>query len=464
MSKEKFSLIKRLKEVSPIRLIVFSFLAIIIVGTILLIFPFSSRSQQFTPPLDALFTATSATCVTGLAVYDTWTHWSDLGQGIILSLIQLGGLGLVTFTTGFTLLLRRKLGLRDMQLAKEYTNGSVMDTPRLLRTILLFTFAFETIGALLLAIRFVPQFGSYGIWLSIFTSVSADCNAGFDIMGFTTPYVGLTGYVHDPLVSLTVSALIALGGLGFLVYSDIYLWLQKKRKGIEKHPHLTVHSSVVLRTTLALIVIGTVLFLFLEYNHSLAGMNIFQKIHASLFQSVSARTAGFSTINVADQYDSTKLMTIVLMFIGASPASTGGGIKTTTFVVLISTIISVLRGRDETMIMKRRVDKSIVYRALTIAILALLLICITSGIMMVVEPDGLSAVDVLFEAVSAFGTVGLSAGITPDLGALSKIMLSFTMFVGRVGPISLILALSAHQGNGRNSQETVAPDARIVVG
>lgn len=459
---EKESLFKRLKDVSPVRLIVSSFFIIIVVGSLLLSLPISARNGRFTNLLDSFFTATSSTCVTGLALFDTWSHWSGFGQAVILLLIQLGGLGLVTFTTGFTLFLRRKLGLRDLQLAKEYTSGSMMDTPRLIRTILFWTLVCEATGSLVLAIRFVPQFGAHGVWVSIFLAVSAYCNAGFDILGFLQPDSSLTAYVNDPLVSLTIAFLIILGGIGFLVINDLHAWSLKKLHKEENHPHLSLHTLIVLKTTLILLVLGTLLFLLFESNNTLKGMNFFQKLHASFFQSVTARTAGFATINVGDQLDITKMLTIVLMFIGASPSSTGGGIKTTTFVVLIFTVISVLRGRDDTTVMKRRVDKPIIYRSLSIVVIALLVIMTTTVVVAIAEEHhGVTALDALFESVSAFGTVGLTTGITSTLSTFSKIILSITMFIGRVGPISLVLALTM---NHPNRPGTILPEGKVIVG
>ncbi len=457
----KAAFLQKLREVSPIRLIVGSFLAIILVGALLLILPFSSRDGGFTSPLDAFFTATSATCVTGLVVFDTWSKWSAFGQAVILMMIQLGGLGLLSFTTGFTLLLRRKLGLRDLQLAKEYTSGNVMDAPRLIRTILAWTFGCEAAGALLLMCRFVPEFGGYGVWVAVFTSVSAYCNAGFDILGFKGPFVNLIPYAKDPLVSLTVAFLIIIGGIGFLVVSDIHIcYLRKKREG-ERHPRLTLHSKIVLWMTGILLAVGTILFFVMEYGGVLRGMNFFEKLNVSFFQSAAARTAGFATVDIASMHDITKLMSVILMFIGASPSSTGGGIKTTTFVVLAATVWSVLRGHEDTVVFKRRIEKQAIYKSLAIVAVGLLLVLLTTTVILLAEGDGVSAIDALYEATSAFGTVGLSAGLTPELSVFSKLALSFTMFVGRVGPVSLAFAVSMrHSGRGG----TILPEGKVIVG
>ncbi len=459
MGEEWYPVKKKLKSIQPVRLIVASFLIVILVGALLLTLPISSRSGNPTAFMDALFTATSATCVTGLVVFDTWTHWNVLGQVIILSLIQIGGLGVITFTTGFTLLLRRKLGLRDIQLATENTGGETIHITRLVKMILIFTAAFETAGALLLMLRFVPQFGPKGIWVAVFTSVSAFCNAGFDILGFVMKDGNLIPYVGDALVCLTVDALVVVGGIGFIVISDIYLSQIMPRVHKQTPRHLNFHSTIVLMTSALLIVSGTILFFVCEYNNTLRGMNFGSQLNASLFQAISPRTAGFATIDISKEQDFTKIITVVLMFIGASPASTGGGIKTTTFVVLAATVISVMGGNEETTILKRRVDKSTVYRSLSIFFGALVVVLATTGIILTADPS-VSGINALFEATSAFGTVGLSAGVTPTLNDIAKFFVSCTMFIGRVGPVSLGLALALHKVH----RGTILPEGKVIVG
>lgn len=348
-----------------------------------------------------------------------------------------------------------------MQIAKEYTNGSTLDLPRLLRTIMFFTFVCEAFGSFLLMLRFVPMFGGKGIWISVFLSVSAYCNAGFDILGFLKPDASLELFVGDPLVCLTICCLIILGGIGFIVTVDLYNWGRKRVRKEERRPHLTLHTRIVLVSTASLLVLGTVLTLGLEYDHTLKNLNFWEKLNASFFQSVTARTAGYATIPQGELGDATKLVTIILMFIGASPSSTGGGIKTTTFVVLVATVVSISRGRDETVINKRRVDKSVVYRAMTIVAMAFLVIAITSGVIMVTTPPEVSAIDAVYEAVSAFGTVGLTTGLTPDLSIVAKILVMLTMFIGRVGPISLVLALTMKHSGGPGK---ILPEGKVIVG
>ncbi len=459
MEAEQSAVRNRFKRIPPTRLIVISFFIVIMAGTLLLTLPVCSNDGKPTQLIDALFTATSATCVTGLIVFDTWLHWNVLGQVVILSLIQIGGLGVITFTTGFSLLMHRRLALHDIRLAAENTSGQTIGIIPLIKIILIFTLCCETAGALLLMLRFVPQFGAQGIWIAFFTSVSAYCNAGFDILGFLMMNGNLIPYAADPLVCLTVGALIVIGGIGFVVISDLY-YNRILTRFQKVHPtHLNFHSKLVLITTAFLIVAGTVLFLFCEYNNTLKNMDLGAKLNASLFQSISARTAGFCTVDIAKEYDFTKIITVILMFIGASPGGTGGGFKTTTFVVLVATVFSVMRGRDDTVIFKRRLDKFTVYRALAIVSGALFVVLVTTGIILTADPH-VNGIDALFEATSGFGTVGLSASITQTLGWISKFAVSCTMFVGRVGPVSLGLALVLHKGH----RESILPEGKVIGG
>lgn len=454
--------LKKLKDTPPVRLIVSSFFVIIVLGAALLMLPISSRQGVSTNFINSIFTATSATCVTGLVVYDTFTHWSAFGQVVILLLIQIGGLGLITFTSGFTLAMRRKLDLRDMLIVKEYTSGSTIDIPRLIRTILFVSFVCEALGTMLLMLRFIPMFGRRGIWISIFLAVSAYCNAGFDILGFLEPGSSLGHFATDPLVSITLCLLIIFGGIGFIVITDLYSFVLKKMKHNELHPHLTLHSKIVLVATVSLLLSGMLIIFLLEYDNTLKDFGFLGKLTAAFFQSCTVRTAGFTSVSQAKLFDITKIVTIILMFIGASPSSTGGGIKTTTFVVLVWSVISVLRGRDDTEISRRRVDKSVVYKSLTIASLAILVIAITTSIITINDyKNGVSTLDALFESVSAFSTAGISADVTNILSIPSKITVIITMFIGRVGPISLVLALTLRHTNRRSN---ILPEGRVIVG
>lgn len=453
-------LANRIKVTPPVRLIVVSFLIVIVLGSILLCLPISSRNFTFTHPLDALFVATSATCVTGLTPFDTWTHWNPLGQAVILCLIQVGGLGLASITSGVSVLLRKKLGLRELWLASENSSGGSLDVKRLLGIILRFTLVCEGVGAALLMIRLIPEYGVYGIWASIFTSVSAFCNAGFDIFGIKTPNMSLIAYVGDPLLCLTISALIIVGGIGFVVVSDVYYNQLKPRVLRQQARKLSFHSQICLVFTGVLLLLGTIVLFFSEFNSTMKDMNFFTRLNASFFQSVSARTAGFASVDIAAEHDFSKIITIILMFIGACPGSTGGGIKVTTLVVLACTVFSVFHGYEDTVCLRRRISKEVVYRALAIMLAAFVAILIVTGVILAFN-EQLSGVDALFEAVSAFATVGLSASVTPVLDYVSKTLLSFLMFLGRVGPVSLALAISIRSGKRKSA---VLPEGRIIVG
>lgn len=463
MSEAEKKVPKTLKDMSPVRLIVSSFFAIIVLGTFILSLPISSRNNCSTNFIDSLFTATSATCVTGLTPFDTYLHWSTFGQIVILLLIQFGGLGIVTFTTGFTLFFHKKLGLRDMQIAKEFTSGSVLNLPRLIKTIIIWSLSCELIGAIFLAIKFVPKFGVLnGVWISIFTAISAYCNAGFDIMGFDNPASSFIEYASDPLVSLTIAILVILGGIGFIVVTDIYSCISKKIENPKNHPKLNLHSFIVIITSIILLIFGTVFFMLFEYNKTLSGFDFFEKINISFFQSTVARTAGFFSVPISQEKALTKLLTIILMFIGASSASTGGGIKTSTFVVILATLRSVVKGYDDTVILKHKVEKSTVYKAFSLTMLAFFLISIVTTIITIAEASkNINVLDIIFETISAFATVGLSTGITGSLSILSKFLIMLMMFIGRVGPISFIFSVSLMKD--KNSAK-VLPSSKIIVG
>lgn len=463
MSEAEKKVPKTLKDMSPVRLIVSSFFAIIVLGTFILSLPISSRNNCSTNFIDSLFTATSATCVTGLTPFDTYSHWSTFGQIVILLLIQFGGLGIVTFTTGFTLFFHKKLGLRDMQIAKEFTSGSVLNLPRLIKTIIIWSLSCELIGAIFLAIKFVPKFGVLnGVWISIFTAISAYCNAGFDIMGFDNPASSFIEYASDPLVSLTIAILVILGGIGFIVVTDIYSCISKKIENPKNHPKLNLHSFIVIITSIILLIFGTVFFMLFEYNKTLSGFDFFEKINISFFQSTVARTAGFFSVPISQEKALTKLLTIILMFIGASSASTGGGIKTSTFVVILATLRSVVKGYDDTVILKHKVEKSTVYKAFSLTMLAFFLISIVTTIITIAEASkNINVLDIIFETISAFATVGLSTGITGSLSILSKFLIMLMMFIGRVGPISFIFSVSLMKD--KNSAK-VLPSSKIIVG
>lgn len=450
--KKTFHLLKG----TPAQVICLSFLAVIAIGTLVLSLPVCSRSGSFTPLQDAFFTATSATCVTGLVVYDTYLYWSPFGQFIILLLIQVGGLGLVTFTSFFNMLMRRKLGLRGMDLAKESTStDSFADVKKMVRTIVAITLVTEAIGAVLLAFTFIPLYGpGAGSAISVFLSVSAFCNAGFDIMGREGAYVSLTNYTGMPQVYLVIMLLVIFGGLGFLVWRELFYYRKTK--------FLSLHSRIVLIMTGLLIAVGFFSFTLLEWNNpdTMGNLPIMDKLGAGLFQSVITRTAGFNTIDQAGLTDLSKIVAIALMFIGAAPASTGGGIKVTTIAVIYMTIVSVMRGYDDTIIFRNKVDKKAVYKALTLFLLGLVLVILCSMLLHFGLDTQADTIDVVYEEVSAFGTVGLSTGITGQLSGMARLLLIISMYLGRVGPLAVGISLAMKT----SGHKEVLPQGKILIG
>lgn len=444
---------------NPMRVIVVSFALIIFVGTILLMLPITARNGQGLSFLQALFTATSATCVTGLVVVDTYTQFNFLGQIIIILLIQLGGLGLVTITAFFHIAIRRKLGLKSVNIVKESINSeNLPDIPQLLKLIMKLTVSIEAIGAILLSFVFVPEFGPYGIFMSIFTAISAFCNAGFDVLGIVTPYIGASHYANNPYVLSIIMVLIISGGLGFIVWYDLSHYKITKK--------IMLHTKLVIISTISLIVIGSVLIAIVEWNNpeTIGNMSLSNKIFNSVFLSVSCRTAGFNTFNLYSMDEMSKMICIFLMFIGAGSGSTGGGIKITTAVVLFMTVICVLRGRDEATIFKKKIHKNVVYKALTIMLVASFAVLIAScAIVWTVHDQGIevSGINALFESVSAFATVGLTVGVTGIANSISRVLLILVMFMGRVGPVSLGLSLAMKLNQ---SKSKVIPEGKILVG
>lgn len=454
MIKFRFNLKKnKVKAIEPTKIIVFSFIAVIFWGTLLLALPISSANpEKSTDFLTALFTATSATCVTGFLVVDTLTGWSVFGQIVILSLVQIGALGFVTFATFFSILFGRKVGLKTMILAQESLNQmSFEGILRLIKRVVMVTFLIELIGAILLSISFVPKFGPRGFYLAVFHSISAFCNSGFDIFG---NYQSLTEYNNNPLVMYTMAGLIIIGGLGFVVWKDIWEF--------RKNRELLLHTKVVLLTTAFLIISGTVLFYCFEYNNpgTMGDMNTFTKINASFIHSVMTRTAGFNSIPLNNMREISKIVSVIFMFIGAAPGSTGGGIKLTTFGVILAVIISQTKGSNDTIVFKKRIPHSTVDKALAIIGLSLMLLLIVTTIILVIENRPF--VDVLLESASAFSTAGMSSIGTANLQTASKIVLLITMFLGRVGPLTFAIALSLK--NNKKTQDLVYPEGKIVVG
>ena len=447
------------RAAAPVRVIVESFVLLILAGTLLLILPLSSAAGRFTHPLDALFTATSATCVTGLSVVDTTGYWSPFGQAVVLLLIQLGGLGLSTFATAFSLLVHRRLGLREMILTGEASGSDMPDAASLLKLMIGFTFACELLGAGLLMLRFVPEYGLGGIWPSVFVAVSAYCNAGFDILGFVPGNSSLTAFTGDPLVCLTIDALIITGGLGFVVVRDIYQCKLLSPLRHQGRKRLNFHSQVCLRATAALLIAGTAGFFLMEFHGTMAGLSLPEKLNTALFQSVNTRTAGFASVDIGAQGSFTKVLSVALMFIGGCPGSTAGGIKTTTLVVLLVTVGSTLRGKNEAVVLRHRFAPGVVYKSLTVVLIGLGVVFADACDFTLLNPQ-LRFVDLLYEAASAFGTAGLSAGVTGRLEPVSRIILCLTMFIGRVGPLSFGLSILMKS----KGAPSILPEGRMLIG
>lgn len=457
MVKEFFR--RQIRQSKPGQVIVLSFLALILVGTILLSLPFVTTSGRSIGLLNAWFTATSAVCVTGLVVVDTGTTFNFIGTAIVLCLIQAGGLGLMTLASLLFMIVRRRISLRERLIIQETFNTDALHgAVRLVRTALIVTFTLEAAVAILLLFRLIPLLGlRNGLLHSVFLAISSFCNAGFDSFG---AYQSLTGFVTDPYINFVIMASIVLGGLGFAVVAEI----ATKRRFMA----FRVHTRVVLAMTAALIVVGALFFALVEWNNpaTLAGgdLNAGQKLMASLFQSVTLRTAGFNTIDQNGLSPASKLMSMILMFIGGSPASTAGGIKTTTFAVVILAAWSVIRGRRDINLFERRVSISAIRRAAAITVLGLaLVLAVTMGLCLLEQTrhPGITFEQLMFEVFSAFGTVGVSCGITPELHPLSKALLSLTMFCGRVGPLTLSIALASR---GRTDKGIRLPEGRLMVG
>ncbi len=449
--------INKKSSLTPPQVMVLGFLLVIIVGAFLLSLPGMTQAGKHLSPLDAFFTSNSAVCVTGLVVTDTGTTFTFLGQLVILMLIQIGGLGFMTMSTIIFAILRRRIGLRERLLIRESLGQiSLQGMVKLVKYVVRVTFIIEGTGALLLLIRWWPLYGfKRGLFLSIFHAVSAFCNAGFDILGpYTGPFTNLTAFVGDPLVNIVICSLITSGGIGFMVIADLY---DTRR---HRHPHLLLHTKIVLVTTIVLIAAGTLAIFFLEYGNpaTLGKLSLIQKIWASFFQAVTPRTAGFNTISIGDMSGATLLLIVILMFVGASPGGTGGGIKTTTFALLLISAGSVISAGEEINISGRRIPFDLALRALAITLLALFLVVIATMALVIIEDK--EFMSILFEVVSAFGTVGLSTGITPKLSIAGKMIIPFVMFAGRVGPLTLATALAQR----RRGVPVSYPEERISIG
>lgn len=438
-------------KLRPAQILVLGFATVILVGAVLLSLPVASKSGESVGFLNALFTATSAVCVTGLVVVDTYTQYSLFGQILIMFLIQIGGLGFMTMTTLIFLILGKRITLKERLVMREALNQlTLAGVVKLTRYIIFTTLIFEGLGAFFLSLRFVRVYGLYrGIYYGIFHAVSAFNNAGFDLIG---NFRSLTPFVEDPLVNIVIMGLIIFGGLGFSVIYDVFT--------IRNFHRLSLHSKVVLTMTVFLLVAGFLVIYALEYSNpkTLGSLSPAGKILAAAFQSVTPRTAGFNTISLPDMSLAAKYFTIFLMFIGASPGSTGGGVKTTTFALVLMMIYSVITSKEDVEIYKRRIPMDNVFKASVITVMALLQVLSVSLLLAITE--GADFMSILYETVSAFGTVGLSMGITPHLSDAGKVLIILTMFSGRLGPLTIALALASK----KKTAMLKYPEERILVG
>lgn len=419
---------------SPMQLLALGFAAMILLGAILLTLPISNRSFQRLSFFDALFTATSATCVTGLIVQDTYTQFSHFGQFVILLMIQIGGLGFMSVSVLIFIAAGKRIGLTERSILVEAVNTTQLGgIVRLVKHILIGTAIVETAGAILLSLRFVPMFGlGEGIWCGIFHSVSAFCNAGFDILGRLEPFGSLRPFAGDALVNLVIMALILIGGIGFIVWEDVV------KNGVHFSKY-RLHSKIMLCATLALVLIPFILFLWIENNNALAGRDAGEKILVALFQVVTPRTAGFETVGMGSLTQAGALLVMALMFIGGGAGSTAGGVKVSTAATVLLTAFAYLRQKEDVNVFRRRLEEGTIKKALCAITLYILLTACACFIITIVQRQPFSAI--LFETLSAIGTVGLSTGITQELLPLSRIVVMILMYTGRVGSLSLGMAL-----------------------
>jgi len=441
------------------QIILLSFLLVILIGSVLLALPISSTNGIAVPYIDALFTATTSTCVTGLVTLPTFSTWSVFGQIVILILIQVGGLGVITIMTGLMLLLNRKLGISDRLLIQEAFNLNTMSgLVTFVKNVLFGTLIIEGIGAVLYMFVFVPEFGAKGIWISVFNSISAFCNAGIDIIAENS----LCDYVTNPLINLVTSTLIILGGLGYIVWWDVLRVVKSRSpKNRKIFRHLTLHSKIAITVTASLILAGAILIFIFEYANPLTigEMNLFDKIQVSFFQSVTTRTAGFASVPQENLTNASAAISLLLMMIGGSPVGTAGGMKTVTLAVLICSAFATIRNKNSATLFGRRISDDSVKKAVAVVVM-FLTICATSTVFILATSNA-SAIDVVYETVSATATVGLSRNFTATLNAFGKLIIIVTMYFGRVGPISLAVAL----GSKNESQNVISePTEDISIG
>lgn len=445
--------------VSTTHIILLSFLVAILIDSVLLVLPISSADGKATPFLDALFTATTSTCVTGLVVTPTVSSWSVFGQVIILLLIQIGGLGVITIMSGLMILLHKKMGIGDRLLLQDAFNlNSLSGLIRFVKRVVAGTLIIESIGALLYMTVFIPEFGAKGIWISVFTSVSAFCNAGIDIIAENS----LCNYALNPIINIVTCTLIILGGIGYIVWWDVLRVLKQARtKKVRFFRDLTLHSKIAITATLLLIFVGAALIFAFEYNNpqTIKDYTVLQKVEVSLFQSVTTRTAGFATVPQENLTNASSVVCLLLMFIGGSPVGTAGGIKTVTFAVLIASAFASIRNKEDTDLFGRRLTKQTVSKAVAVTCMSFIIMFVSTILLSAVTEA--SALDIVYETVSATATVGLTRNLTASLNSVGKIIIIVTMYLGRVGPISLAVAFK----RGKDNQSIVRnPVEEISVG
>lgn len=444
---------KFIKKFSRVQIIAFGFLAVVFAGSLLLMLPFATKNGQTTDYVDALFVATSSTCVTGLVPFDTYTHWSLFGQLVILFMIQLGGIGFMTVITMATLFMRHKIGLQNRMLIMESAGTITLSgIGHLVKRIVGGTAVIETIGAAILATQFVPEFGiARGIYYSVFHAVSAFCNAGFDLMGYLEPGSSVMLFNDNAVVLVTLSLLIIIGGIGFFVWDDIIVCKANFK-------NYKIHTKLVLVVSAVVTVVPFVLYFFFEYDCAFKDMNISDKLLNAFFQAVTPRTAGFASIDMKTLSEPGSIITIVLMFIGGSPGSTAGGVKTTTIAVILLSTVAYLQEDNNVTVFKKRIEDKMVRRASSIAFIYFSMILVSALVLSWIEPIGLR--EVLFEVVSAVATVGLSMNVTPTLSSASKIVLIVLMYAGRIGALSFIMLLMK-----RNKTAILKrPTGKIMIG
>lgn len=445
MSKTK----NKKKKLSSFKIIVLGFALLIILGALILMLPISSKSGAVTPFNEALFTSVSSVCVTGLVVQDTGSYWSYFGQAVILALIQIGGLGVVTVAVSFAMLSGRKISLMQRSTMQDSISApKVGGIVRLTKFILLGTFVVEFIGVLAMLPVFIRDYGLKGIWMSVFHSVTAFCNAGFDIMGTkTNPFVSITEYSANPVINISVMILIIVGGIGFLTWDDIITNKLKLKR-------YRLQSKIILLTSLILILLPAIYFFIFDYSD----MTIGKRLLASLFQAVTPRTAGFNTTDISQMSGVSKGIMIILMLVGGSPGSTAGGMKTTTLAVLVMNAFATIRRKEDTEVFGRRIDSSIVKNASALLMMYIFMALVGGAIISTME--NLPITQCLFETASAVGTVGLTLGITPQLGVVSQFILIMLMFLGRVGGLTFIYATVTNY----NLKRSKLPLEKITVG